>query len=454
MRITNNMLIRNMMVNINDNLRRMEKLQYQMATNKKIRVPSDDPIIASRSLKFRTDVSEIEQSKKNTEDAYSWMEMTEAALDNLGAVIHRTRELTVEASNEGTLTPDDKLKIEAEIKQLKRSIVEIGNSTYAGRYIFAGYKTDKPPFEIEETPIGEKITYNGKFLSIGGPVPEDVSDADIQDFYQNNLHRIYGYPEIEMGKYEEITLTEDKDFKISLDGTEYIINLSAGGPKDIDSIISEIEGQAPFSSTPPLIRVSKDSGRIKFTVLDDNIKEMQINNGELNGGFDISEIGLTDGVTSRKDEIHEILYNVGVGNQIRVNLEGSEIFDSGITGLFETFQKLEMALNGETKYKTTNDGITVEENELSIDAMLTELDNDMDRILKTRADIGGRMNYAKMMINRLDDDYLNFTSLKSKNEDADMSEVIINLKSEEYLYRASLSAGARIIQPNLLDFLR
>jgi flagellar hook-associated protein 3 FlgL len=42
----------------------------------------------------------------------------------------------------------------------------------------------------------------------------------------------------------------------------------------------------------------------------------------------------------------------------------------------------------------------------------------------------------------------------SKNEDVDMAEVIMRLKSEENVYRASLSAGARIIQPTLVDFLR
>jgi flagellar hook-associated protein 3 FlgL len=42
----------------------------------------------------------------------------------------------------------------------------------------------------------------------------------------------------------------------------------------------------------------------------------------------------------------------------------------------------------------------------------------------------------------------------SKNEDADIAEVIMNLQNEENVYRASLSAGARVIQPSLVDFLK
>ncbi|MDK2811386.1 MAG: flagellar hook-associated protein 3 FlgL, partial [Petroclostridium sp.] len=133
MRVTNNMLIRTMMLNLNSNLARMDKVQQQMATGKKIRVPSDDPIVAARALKFRTDVSEIEQFQKNTSDAMSWLEVTETALANMGDVLQRARELTVQASN-GTLTDEDRQKIKAELGQLKQSIVEIGNTTYAGRY--------------------------------------------------------------------------------------------------------------------------------------------------------------------------------------------------------------------------------------------------------------------------------------------------------------------------------
>lgn len=49
MRITNNMLINNMLSNLSTNLGRVSKHQNQLATGKKISLPSDDPIIASRA---------------------------------------------------------------------------------------------------------------------------------------------------------------------------------------------------------------------------------------------------------------------------------------------------------------------------------------------------------------------------------------------------------------------
>ena len=159
MRITNNMLVNNLVYNLNQNLKTMEKLQYQLATGKKFRVPSDDPIGASKSLKFNTDISKLEQYKRNAEDAMSWMNDTEAALAEIGEVLKRAYELTVDAAN-GTKDDGDLLKIREEIEQLKDHLVQIANTTYSGRHIFSGYKTDKPLMIVVEGKNGKEIKYN------------------------------------------------------------------------------------------------------------------------------------------------------------------------------------------------------------------------------------------------------------------------------------------------------
>lgn len=141
MRITNNMLVNNMVNHIGRNLVRMESYQKRLATGKKISVPSDDPVVAARALKLRTDVSQINQHIRNVDDAMSWLEITEASLNNVGEILHRARELAVQGSN-GTSTVEDTQKIAQEVEQLKGQLIQVGNATYAGRYIFSGFKTD------------------------------------------------------------------------------------------------------------------------------------------------------------------------------------------------------------------------------------------------------------------------------------------------------------------------
>jgi len=150
MRITNNMLINNIMTHLSSNLNRTMKYQNQLATGKKISMPSDDPIVASRALKLRTDVAEIQQYSRNMDDALSWMEITEATMNQINDVLQRFREITVQAAN-GTNTPDDLQKIGAEAGELVTQIIQLANTTYAGRYIFSGFKTDKPLLNSDGT---------------------------------------------------------------------------------------------------------------------------------------------------------------------------------------------------------------------------------------------------------------------------------------------------------------
>ncbi|MBQ5851538.1 MAG: flagellar hook-associated protein FlgL, partial [Lachnospiraceae bacterium] len=60
MRITTKMMQNTSLRNLNTNKSRQEKLTNQLATGKKIMRPSDDPIIAIRSLKLNGSLDRIE----------------------------------------------------------------------------------------------------------------------------------------------------------------------------------------------------------------------------------------------------------------------------------------------------------------------------------------------------------------------------------------------------------
>jgi predicted transcriptional regulator len=95
-----------------------------MSSQTSIQVPSDDPVAAVRILKYRNYVAKVEQYQKNVDDALSWQDVTENALSDLGDVIKRLKELTVQASN-GTQTTEDRQIIKEEVNQLKEQAIEI-----------------------------------------------------------------------------------------------------------------------------------------------------------------------------------------------------------------------------------------------------------------------------------------------------------------------------------------
>jgi flagellar hook-associated protein 3 FlgL len=64
------------------------------------------------------------------------------------------------------------------------------------------------------------------------------------------------------------------------------------------------------------------------------------------------------------------------------------------------------------------------------------------------------MNRLELVENRLAEQEIVATKTLSDNEDIDYAEAITKLITQESLHRAALSAGSRIIQPSLVDFLR
>jgi flagellar hook-associated protein 3 FlgL len=216
MRITNNMLINNMMLNLSGNLSKTQKYQQQLATGKKISLPSDDPIVASKSLKLRTDVAEIQQYRRNTDDATAWMEITEATMGQITNVVQRLREITNQAAN-GTNTDEDLKKITAESSQLKEQLVHLANATYAGRYVFSGYKTDKPLMDDDgnfniDISNTEKIQFE---VGIGDNIDVNVPGSDL---FNNGADGAAGTKGAFMTTVDAIVAAMDNNDKDALTG--------------------------------------------------------------------------------------------------------------------------------------------------------------------------------------------------------------------------------------------
>lgn len=144
MRITNRIMQRNNLSNINTNKIYQDKLSTQMSTQKKINRPSDDPVVAIRALRLRSNVTEITQYyTKNIPDAQSWLKVTEDAISNLAQIITTMIARCDKGANNYLETKDRKIILE-ELQGLGESVYSTGDADYAGRYVFTGYRTDTP----------------------------------------------------------------------------------------------------------------------------------------------------------------------------------------------------------------------------------------------------------------------------------------------------------------------
>lgn len=134
----------------------------------------------------------------------------------------------------------------------------------------------------------------------------------------------------------------------------------------------------------------------------------------------------------------EVNIEVSSGTKIRVNVKPDDVFNEE---LFTDITNFSKALREGT-------------DDEAIGQYIEEIDQHINHNVNARADIGARQNRIDLIENRVQEQAVIAKDMMSKNEDADMEKVIMNLTSQEAVHRAALSAGARVIQPTLMDFLR
>lgn len=144
MRVTQGMIQQNSLRYIGSSYSKLDKLQSQISSGKKISKASDDPVVAMKSLKYNTQLSQVQQYQSNASQAFTWLENTETNITEGIDIMSKVRELAVQAKND-TNGGAELQAIGVEVKQLKEQLLNIANTQVNGRYIFNGTNSDTPP---------------------------------------------------------------------------------------------------------------------------------------------------------------------------------------------------------------------------------------------------------------------------------------------------------------------
>ncbi len=148
MRVTDKMAFNQTTQNLSKNRSEMSELQNQAATQKRITKPSDDPAAAARVLISRTEERGSKQFIKNINSARSFLEFTDQSLSELTDSLMRAKELAIQQGNDAGASADTRRTVAAEVSQLYSQAVQIGNRKLGEKYIFGGFRTTTPPFDI------------------------------------------------------------------------------------------------------------------------------------------------------------------------------------------------------------------------------------------------------------------------------------------------------------------
>ncbi|MFH5834871.1 flagellar hook-associated protein FlgL [Proteiniclasticum sp. C24MP] len=86
--------------------------------------------------------------------------------------------------------------------------------------------------------------------------------------------------------------------------------------------------------------------------------------------------------------------------------------------------------------------------------LLGDMDAHLDNVIRFRSKMGAVYNRLEAAKERNASESLSMTELLSKSEDIDLAEKMMEFSMMSTVYQASLSTGAKILQPSLLDYIR
>lgn len=502
MRITNQMVTNSSLRNMQKSMQRVSNLNEQVTTGKKISAPSQDPVIAIRALKLRTTCDQLEQYKeKNIPDALSWLDTTQTSIQN---VFNRLDDVYAycEQGASDTYQTKDRKTIINELYALKDAIYAEGGMTYAGRYLFSGYKTETNLiFQNDEAKEGlsYNITEDINPIKIESKavVNNEVNPEQIDSILQGNLT----YEAPESTDVYRMRLAYSNLDKTAAD-ISITVTMADGSTETITPDIKLVADSAEYYEVNGTdVNYIPETGEIIFgSEIYEKIKDAQnisVNYNKSN--FEVGDLRpemyfnctqyklMSDGSTQQTDftvdeDGQPIQYEVNFNQYITVNAEGRELIthDMGnqiedlalvvqdVLDIENTIVKLKEMLK-DPKYK--NDADAMEQ----LNKMLEDADVElalkrenmqkmfgknmsnfqafMEDVSAIQAKVGTTYSKLELIQTRVIEQVANFDELKSSNEDIETEEVAIELYQAELVYESALSTTAGVIKKTLLDYL-
>lgn len=156
MRISTNTIYQTAISKISTIQAEQSKLQQQIASEKHVLTPSDDPIAASRALSISSSQSQNAQFAKNRQIANTSLTGLDVSLGSITELLVTSR--TTLVGNAGTLSANEKSILSTNLKASLQTLIGFANTKDAtGNYMYAGYQSDTVPFTATAT----GATYNG-----------------------------------------------------------------------------------------------------------------------------------------------------------------------------------------------------------------------------------------------------------------------------------------------------
>ncbi len=351
----------------------MEKLSSGLKINK----AADNATGLAISEKMRSQIRGLDQASQNTQDGISVVQTAEGAIEEVGNIVQRMRELAVQGANE-TNTGSDRAKISEELTQLHEEIDRIAESTqFNGKDLLNGTNTVR----VE----------NGHTIIKNAQGANDKVTIEVQDGFD----------------FDDLT-ENDLKVKVTTNGIEFGNNASNKygiAASDLDTVNKKIKSGSTVTIT------DSNGKSIKFTAT-----------AEIDANAEVS-LGKIDKTTTN-------ISGKEISLQVGANTSDSQTLKVKI----ENVSTKSLGLNGDTITKMAKEG---KKGTDAANTMIKSLDKALERVNTSRANLGAMQNRLETTASNLTTSNENLTAAESRIRDVDVAEEMMNLSKLNLINQAA-----------------
>ncbi len=406
-------------------------LQQQISSGRRVMTPADDPIAAAAALNVKQSQALNAQYKTNGDVAKSQLSLEESALSDLTALLQDAHTLAVNAGDP-TLTNVDRAALATELDGRYQELLGLANRGDGnGRFLFSGYQGATQPFS--ETSPGV-VAYSGdagQRVAQIGPVRmiavNDSGNAVFGDIRNGNgaFAAAAAGANAGTGIIDSSVLSDPSKWNTAANAKDFSIRFfSSGGAVTYDIVdnvnnVSMLTGVAPAAG--PYLRTFTPGTPISFATQ----APPDTNATPFDFGASVTISGAPAG-----------------GDSVSVQASTSQ-------DMFATLHSLITALKTGTNATPASNA----QYQNAVNTALTELDNGLNNVLKTRASVGARLKEVDTAQSSADDVDQQYEQTLSGLQDLDYTKAISDLSQQQIYLQAAQQSFLKITKLNLFDLL-
>jgi flagellar hook-associated protein 3 FlgL len=374
------------------------RLQEQAATGSRINRPSDDPSAGYRVLRLDSQVRSLENYIDNLSEVTSTLEISLTVVEDMISIFTGVRTTLTQITSD-IYDEEGRQRTAEQIDDMLEQMVVLANSERMDQHLFGGCNTGAAPYLVERTDGRiTRVTYQGS---------TDVRNIEVAPGVQASAFNVG----------DNVFSLNNRSAPIFLDGNT---GVAAG------TGTSSVDGYVWLEITEPV------AGTYRLSI---------------DGGNSYVDVAVPPGST----------------NTMVTHADTGEVLYVDTTGISST--GVELVSNPGT-YDIFNTLITARDmlqNERGLsDAQLQELEEDLmkavndvnDLLVQSSVSIGTKIGFLDDLKNSLTVIKYNAEDNVTRLQEADITQVAIDISRREILYQMSLAVAAELMSLSLLDFIK